>query len=208
MEEPDSQWTDMPGTREPFGPPLEPMPLWIFAGGIVAAVALTSAFLGPSTPKVSKPEPTRISQRVQPMPFTVAAPTHDMRSMDTPPAKLVVKCVEHGHVTYSEPAACRGFSTELSLAGIPLIGTVGPTDYDDYLLQSADARAMSVERSSGTAPAVIGRIAPGSSASCGYLEQQVRMLDAEARNALPMSEQDRIRAARQAATAQQYSLGC
>jgi hypothetical protein len=145
---------------------------------------------------------------MQPVPIAVIAPSHDMSSMDTPSTKLVVKCVEDGHVTYSEPKGCRGRSTELALAGVPLMGTVGPTDYDQYLLQSADARAMSVERSNGTVPAVIGRTAQGSSASCSYLEQQVRMLDAAARHALPMSEQDRIRAARQAVTAQQFSLGC
>jgi hypothetical protein len=138
----------------------------------------------------------------------MTAPAQEMSSMETPSTKLVIKCIEDGHVTYSEPVGCRGHATELALPGIPLMGTVGPTEYDQYLLQSADARAMSVERSSGTGPAIIGRTAQGGSASCSYLEQQVRMLDDAARRALPMSEQDRIRATRQAVTAQQFSLGC
>ena len=192
-----------------FGPPAtKPLPLWMMVCGLVALALIANLVHGRSsrTPSVA----TRDARVSAPAAVTsVAAPLQEPLPLAAPaPPRLVVKCVQGGRVSYSDPSSCRGKATQLAFSGIPDIGTVPTSGYGRYLLDSADARAQSLSAIEVGGPAAIDPAAARGSAACAALAQDIVTLDAASRSVLTPYEQDRIRITRQRVRAQQNSLGC
>lgn len=197
--------------RRRSGPP-EPSAaatLWI----VVGCFALTFAgyrtwhYFQPARQQLAAPSPAPASPRERTGPVRVA-PVED-RMMDVPdtrsqaqPSVQVTKCVVNGRTVYSDLACPPN-------ARSSIVTLKTGENLADALPAPVRQEALRTQAQPLPAPAPdVVAIGPDIKAICAALEQEVKAIDAAARQPLPASEQDRLAARRKNARDREFRLGC
>jgi hypothetical protein len=124
------------------------------------------------------------------------------------------RCFVDGRLVYSGPEDCRP-GTELTRDAPVVLDhesapaqSAGLTEYQREMLRSADAR---IAREAAAARVDLGALRRGAaqaSGECAALEDEIRVLDARARQPNSASTQDYLRARRQEVRSRQTALRC
>ena len=142
--------------------------------------------------------------------YTRQRPDAAAGAVPPPQTREVFKCIVNGRVIYSGPSDCRGgMASAISITPAPDGVPEGLSEYQREMLRSADARIARDRAAAGQPQSADAQGAVSTRrAQCIGLDQQIRSLDAQSRNALSGQQHDSLRSARMQLTSRQSALRC
>lgn len=210
---------DSPGTPKRLGSALR---LWVCAALLAAAIFGSPAahrwWEASQRPEIGATAPRQLA------PAGPARTTETAQSLESAPAeevsesagetRVVAKCVERGRVSYTASGHCQSGST----VGVPIASGPAPEEVhaaqrraEQLSEQAAEIDRQAAWRDWHLEQEIVARSRPANLAKtseCDGIEQQIKALDAQARQPQMAAMQDWLKDQRAQARSRQFALHC
>lgn len=166
---------------------------------VVAAATVSVgiyAILHKATPIVAQPPAAPVVMAPAPPPQVTV--TRRVVNVETHETRTIYRCIVDGETTYSNEPCPRARVVDTR----PAVGSYAPTPVQRQVVQPVEVAAAPARRPTAE-DAQAKR-----DARCKWLAAAIDSIDAQARQALHFSEQDRLRERRRALVDEQFELRC